>query len=890
MSSNRSTTYLIVGIILIGLNAFALAPYVSQATLDTVQERVDSSYDDEEDYTGDESWVESTSQRSYFAYSITNPEEVVGGTAGPELTKMGPFIYNVTVHNEMLEWDEEGGTITYSSYDVFEHCSECVWVDDMGVEHQSMSGDTMITNQNILWNTQRVAGISTGITYGEEFAKAGFTRGMVTYDMMYLAPSMETADDIQGIVDSTNVAVDTMTGGALDGAQVAAMSDAMVMDGFFAAWNATLSDAERTALGAMDSTPDFTSSATSILHTATDPTSGVCMALTCDYGPWMVAAWGAPSPQITPLRADLLGYGSTDPVETNLMDWAVYAGAALKMQQFGAGIHPDVATDNGHRVEVLTGYDFPEDDLEYFLYGTNAASGYPAGILAEQDLGGIPLYGVVLMLLPLTSSPPQPLALIEEYNLPGLETLADVAYWPGDWQLGTSEFPLRILNPAGAGTINSDTWWKMSFGGMDPLLGVNIPVGMNRGLAAGEGASLPIQKVDEILYTGPYALTDPNVATMFMYGELSGMSFPMTATGPATGGMQMEWNDMYVSNMYGISVEDAALLRSWVKDLMFEQVVGLLLNFQYGAGPLTTQSITNWLYGWSDPVLTGLYGSANSWVSLETNATYYGSGGLSTGDYSVYEETTSATGGTPGMRVSEGYVDAETGDIYGMGSDMPWRSAAAEDATFGLLTAHVGNDFTDQTDAIGGIVPDVDESQKVNLVGYALAETEVVGNIEFKGIPMVHHRVALDPTANQIQAKLVGSGTVVDVLPGALPVYFESNVDIYVEEITGIAMYGKSMSTFHLDLRGPGMMNPTINVDTVPVFEIHTASEISNEDADEFVAAVLDNQGVLYWTDFGTAAEGSSDDLADFLAVALYLVAFYLVIVGARGMQRPEED
>ena len=105
--------------------------------------------------------------------------------------------------------------------------------------------------------------------------------------------------------------------------------------------------------------------AQSILYDAVDPTSGVCMALTCDYGPWMVAAWGAPSPEIT-LRADLLGYGSTDPVEVNLMDWAVYAGAALKMSQYGAG-YPDVAEDNGHRVEVLTGYDFPEDDLEYFL-------------------------------------------------------------------------------------------------------------------------------------------------------------------------------------------------------------------------------------------------------------------------------------------------------------------------------------------------------------------------------------------------------------------------------------------------------------------------------------------------------------------------------------------
>ena len=53
MSSNRSTTYLIVGIILIGLNAFAFAPYVSDATLDTVRDTVQSSYDDEEDYSGD---------------------------------------------------------------------------------------------------------------------------------------------------------------------------------------------------------------------------------------------------------------------------------------------------------------------------------------------------------------------------------------------------------------------------------------------------------------------------------------------------------------------------------------------------------------------------------------------------------------------------------------------------------------------------------------------------------------------------------------------------------------------------------------------------------------------------------------------------------------------
>ena len=674
------------------------------------------------------------------------------------------------------------------------------------------------------------------------------------------------------------------------------MADAMVLDGFFASWNATLDDATRAALGADAMSPNFASSAGSILNSAVDSTSGVCMALTCDYGPWMVAAWGEPSSVITPLRADLLGYGTADPAEMALMDWAIYAGAASMMQDNGAGIPPELATDNAHRVEVLTGYSFPADDLEYFLFGTNAATGYPAGMLAEQDLSGIPLYGVVLSLLPLTASPPDYMGYIQEYNIPGILTMQTVAGWSSDWQLAESHFPLRILNPAASGTMDADTWWKMSFGGEEPLAGGNIAVGLNRALPGGEGASLSLDKVDEILYDGAYALTNSEVATMFMYGELSGMTFPMTESGPGEGGVQMEWNDTYVAGMYGISESDAALLRSWVNDLMFESVVGLLLNFQYGAGPLTTQSVSNWLYGWSDPVLVGLYGVENSWVSLETNQTYYGSIGFSTGDYSVYEETTTAQGYdtdgdghrdiTPGLRVAEGYLNSDTGEVYAMSEHMPWRSPASETATYGLLTANVGNDFTDQTNALGGMTRgNSDEAQKINLVGYAMAETSVEGEVEFKGIPMIHHSVALDPAAHQIQAKLIGSGTVVDVLPGALPVYFQSNVDIYFEEITGIAMYGKSTSTFHLDLRGPGMLNPEIGVDTHPVFEIHTASEISDDDADSFVSAVIDNQGLMFWTDFGTGADGSPDDVADFVAVALYLVAFYLIFIGARGMR-----
>ena len=76
MSSNRSTTYLIVGIVLIGLNALAFAPYVSDATLDTVRDTVQSSYDDEEDY-GDEAG-KSPSRKGpicIFNYQPRSPEQ-----------------------------------------------------------------------------------------------------------------------------------------------------------------------------------------------------------------------------------------------------------------------------------------------------------------------------------------------------------------------------------------------------------------------------------------------------------------------------------------------------------------------------------------------------------------------------------------------------------------------------------------------------------------------------------------------------------------------------------------------------------------------------------------------------------------------------------------------
>ena len=430
---------------------------------------------------------------------------------------------------------------------------------------------------------------------------------------------------------------------------------------------------------------------------------------------------------------------------------------------------------------------------------------------------------------------------------------------------------------------------------------------------------LSAEKVREILYDSEYALTG-DFAVEFIYGEFSGFSLPTGPEGAAMGGTVHTWDDAYVAGLYGISESDAAALRSWVKDFMFEQVIGALLTVQYGASAWTTQSINNWLYGWSDSVLVGLFGEENSWVKLETNETYYGSGGKSTGDFSVYQmkiPTSVDDLSTAEHAVMEGYinsdgdglcdfkldadgnaewgVECEANETYGMTEHLPWRAPHMEAATYGLLSDHVGNANTITAGTIGGIA-DADESFSVNLVGYSVAQTEVGDTGTYKEIEMVEHRIDLDPAENQIQAKLVGSGSFVDVLPGALPVYFGASVDIKVEPVTNVAMYGKVMARFYLDLRWSGAMNPDFSDadgDGDPdasyvqaVFEIHTFSEISDDDAASFKCTVIDHMSTTWWTDFGGRGDCELEALMPFpyIAAILYVAGIGLLSYGGMGM------
>ena len=914
--NRKSIAMMLTGIILVSLNMFVLTGVVASNVQAGVGELIVADRDgviedgqEEPDKWERDDWLVQTSERAYFAYNLTDTDWRNSGHDVPPFEKMGPFIYTVTTTKDVLDFDPEGGTITYSEYDSFDWCENCTWVDEEGTPHASVSGDYELTNANILWNTQRMAGVATGITYGEIFAKAGFTQMMLINDMQNRAPSIWAASQIGMMVPGASQALQDA---GYDEATADAMAPAAVLRGSYDNWLAQS--------GASDGGPDFAASAQSILYDAVDPSTGICIALTCDIGPMLVAGMGEPSEATTSSRAALLGYASTDPEELAHIDWAVYALAGTIFQSQGGGEDLSTLSNASLRARLaeVSGVDIANPvALNNILWGTEGSSPNN-GILSVSDFQGIPLYGVALFLL---GAQGDVFGTMLTYGI-GLTQLMGLAYdWAGIWidMVGGVPLEFEMILVGGSGTMDANAWWQHSFGSEEPIAGGYIPIGLNRGDFAGT-VDLTLDQVRDILYDSDYALTG-DFATAFVYGEFSGSSLPVGSEGPVMGGDVHTWDDAYVAGLYGISETDAAALKSWVKDFMFEQVVGALLAFQYGASAYTTQPIHNWLYGWSDPVLVGLYGEENSWVKLETNETYYGSGGKSTGDFSVYQMKipTSVDGlSTAEHAFMEGYinsdgdglcdfkldaagnaeygVECEANETYGMTEHLPWRAPHREASVYGLLSDHVGNSNTEITGTIGGIA-DADEPFSVNLVGYSIAQTEVGETVTYKGIEMVEHHVALDPAENQIQAKLVGfSLGEVAVLPGALPVYFGSSVDIKVEPVTNVAMYGKSVSRFYLDLRWAGAMNPDFtdadgdgepdDWQTQPVFEIHTFSEIGDDDAASFKCTVIDHMSSTWWTDFGGEGDCELEALTTFsyIAALLYVAGIGLAVYGGMGL------
>jgi hypothetical protein len=743
-----------------------------------------------------------------------------------------------------------------------------------------------------------------GFEYGEPFAKAGFATNMMKLELSSKAPSIWSAEDISNnIVAASN----GMQDAGMDAATADAAAPSYVMTGAYAVWN--------TSAGAGMMEPDFTSSANMILEDAVDPSTGMCIALTCDYGPMLVAGMGEPNEVVTPTRAALYGYSDVAEPERTHIDWAVYALAGSTFLENGGGADLTTTDNNRERLQEVSGVNIANPAvLEYLLFGINE-DGLAEGIIQETDFNGLPLNGNILFLL---GAQGDAFSTMSTYGI-GLTQLLGLADWAGAWigMLGVpAEFPMILTG--GSGTMNANDWWIASFGGEEPLAGGYIPLGLNMGTWEGQ-IDMSAEDVKNLLYDSPYALAaGTGAGAVFMYGEATGKTLPRGTDGPEAGGEVSDWNDEYVANLYGISVLEAQAVRNYISNFMVDIVVPTLLTFQTGAEAYTTQTVDQWLFGACDPVLEFQYGSVACYSSLETNKTYYGSvseefpNGISTGDDSAY--VMSIRGDTIGQRLMQGYVNTDgdgfcdfdysasgvylgediectEGQVYGMTEYLTWRAPAKDAANFGLMEEAVGSsvDYAVLENSIGAI-GDSDNSFKYNLGGYAVAMTEVGDEVEFKGIPMVEHSIVLDATQHNIQSKLIPTSlSPISVTPGVLGLYFNGNVDFKVEPNTNAVMYGHGTLQFVLDIRGLGYDSPDLSegaTDAYPVFEIAIHSEIDDEGAED-VRGATDSIGIMGFTNLDAPMPILALNLVQLVA---YLLGIGMLAYGGMNMSSKNEE
>ena len=462
------------------------------------------------------------------------------------------------------------------------------------------------------------------------------------------------------------------------------------------------------------------------------------------------------------------------------------------------------------------------------------------------------------------------------YNLDPT-TYGALAMWAGGWMTDATSLPMILLG--GSGDMTASLFVNTSFGAEDPLNGGYLDNSLNLGGAwgtalvpASEGApsiDLDAAVSGNILY-GDLGLTTATGATLFLYGELTGMTPPIdfATMGPGT---PMEWNATTVSALYGVDENAANALRVLMMSVIYADFVpGLLVDSFGSSGPYMTMPLNNWLYGWFDPVSMMVAEDPTApsagWATLETNETYYGSGGVSTGPASVYVMCTGHN------------ADCEKGEAVSEdgSNELSWRNTEMMIETFGLITVETLDGTT------GGFL--TGDGDKVNAGGYAITDVTCDGTGDVKGIPVDECSASVDPTTNPITAKLIKSYSLLDAMTPALPVYFGSEINMKSEEISGLIIAGDSTSTFYLDTRtGTDLASTPAMSDLQPVFQIVQGSEIEDGDAEDMESAIVQNQELMgWWMNF--------DNGFDYVGLLLYVGGIALVIMHFAMAGKKEDD
>ena len=774
----------IVGILLMGINLAVISPFVMEVTEETLSTATVMTNDTWED----EGWLNATSERSFFAWNLSNAAALQSGEETEmEFEKMGPFTYELSTIREVLYHDEEAGVLTYREY------NEYNWLD-------GESGDAQLTNINILFNTQKIGAVGSAIDFGSSFVKGAFTRDMLYVDLSERAPSIWVSDDLTDAGEEA-IRAEVAWGNSVDD-------------------NTTLHH---------------------VLYDAKDPgDSSVCIALTCDIGPMLMVRLGAPDNGSNSLaRASMFGYTGANDTETFARDHAIYTAINTRFANHGGGAHLESTSHESlnERLDEMTGVTInDEPTLQNLLFGV--VDGTNVGML-KCDSQKI-LCGSTNIL---QGALEDPFAVVDDYTLNPADRfgytdmVGIVQNWAGNWFTSVTKY--EMILSGGEGWIHADEWFYEAFGSIDPINHEYITLGLNQqgawGLVYGDVVDLD-SEVTATLFNGPHRITG-DFAIDFMYGEIMGYSVPMDENFiPTPGGEVHVWDEALVAQIYGLDNNSANALRWLFSYTVFDQFLEPLLEQFLDVVPYKTQSVNQWLFGWEDPL--------SGWVSLEKNATFFGCGDTdvdgpcSTNSASVYSVYTGAVGDH-----EPGQIIAEDGDIH-----LPWRTPARNASAYGLLDPVV------QTGAVGSYY-DATKPAMANLGGYAVATSEITGTGSVQGIETQTHTFTLDPLENPIQAKLLAQESILDIFPGALPVYFGGEVVMEMEPTVNAAIAGDLNSYFYLDTRGIGAVDPTME-DLQPVFQISQSSSMTEAQSEDFNDQVISNtKPYSYWANLDTGAD-----------------------------------
>ena len=878
-------TMLAAGLMFLVLNLALLAPLSTGGVQDAVDETFatytkDTACANDDCTEAEAEWAVSTSQRDYSAWSINNLDDMMANGSEPTYEEVGPFTYDITATRTLTGYDATNGTMTYTQVKSHQCAAE-----------SAMPCDTPVTQINIGFQPQVIGATGMAVNGIMDLTKVGFSAGMMGNDLENMQAGTATA--LYASDSLTLISAGIQSAYSLPAETADTMAPSALGNNFFAAYDTyfeTLAGVNYTTANGLHEnfSSNFSMAETfEAMYNSSGP-GGEDISLTTPLGTTMMAGHCGSYPTATSSeimadaangfanigtmqRASLWNYmamAETMPDFDTIIarDWAMCYGVGGTFQANGGGdatwfATPTTSVNASARFANMgiTIDNMVAMNLLFAGQGTEA----PTGLLASN--AGQTAFGLATFMQMDAGS------AMTTFGLDATQ-YGGIMMWAGAWLTDAKSLPMVLKG--GTGDMTASLFVNTTFGSADPINGGYLTNSLNMGGAWGGGLgilaghpdataiSITPEQAAHILYHPVLGLTTQSGATLFMYGELSGMTPPINFT-TMDAGAPMIWNNATISALYGIDANSADALSYFVSSPIFASFVPDYLMSSFGTTPYLTQEFNNWLLGWHDPVSAYL-ASGNpmdmtvGWTSLESNATYYGSGGVvsDTGtDYMICTGEKSSC--------DKGEMMAVDGSEY-----FAWKDVVKMQSTFGLITAE------SRIGTTGGFL--TMDGDLVDLSGYATAAITCTDTSTLKDIAVDDCSASLDPLTRNIQAKLLNTNTLLDAMPGALPVYFGSNVTLQAEQLSGAIIAGSSESTFWLDMRPITEQHTAPTVDDLQaVFSIESSSVIGDDDAETLASSVTTNQKSLtYWTNF--------DVPTDFLAPLLYLGAIVCLGIAAR--------